>query len=283
MHLVRATPLLRRAFNEIRVSRRQAIAGQNEHQRLPCLFAELRCALASERACTKRYYRRGRHHSAAAADGSSGSAARAIGAHGAWRHVSSSAKMAAAAAAAMAVALGAIGNSFYDFKLQRHADAPHAKVLADGRQFTVGNSAQQAIVLGYPAIPRRGRSYWEVKLVHASGNYVAIGIAEGDADRSGEVGDLLSWGLRGCGSVSYIQDNGGPTRDVNMYPKLRSQETIGIDVDMDLGSLSFWVQGKLVGTPITGLRGKTLFPALSVCSTDILEIRTQLPPPESLT
>jgi len=80
----------------------------------------------------------------------------------------------------------------------------------------------------------------------------------------------------------------------DLLPPLKSGTVVGIDVDMDEGSMSFWANGKFygpvrdhTGRPVN-LKGKKLVPAISVFGMTTggakystqMEVRTGLAPPE---
>jgi len=54
---------------------------------------------------------------------------------------------------------------------------------------------------------------------------------------------------------------------------------IGVDVDMGRGTLAFWVDGKFLTTVARGLSGKTLYPAFSIFSDSIMDIKTGIEVP----
>lgn len=88
----------------------------------------------------------------------------------------------------------------------------------------------------------------------------------------------------------------GPGIHVGQYtefPKFRKGLVVGIDVDMDDGSLAFWADGKFLGIvrdtegkPVN-LKGRKVVPALSVFGRNtgmvkqntIMEVRTDMEPP----
>lgn len=172
----------------------------------------------------------------------------------------------------------------FSFKLV--TSEPRAKITNGGTVFTVGASGGPTTVLGDSAIPPMGRSYWEVKVEVRSGSdrCDCVGIAEeGVSCRGALLGENMhGWGIKADGANSQKLMHNGAGDASSSYPMLKQGDTIGVDVDMDVGSLAFWLNGKFVGIAFAGLKGKTLFPALTVHGSTVLRIVTQRAPPDLL-
>ncbi|CAK0851747.1 unnamed protein product, partial [Prorocentrum cordatum] len=123
-----------------------------------------------------------------------------------------------------------------------------------------------------------------------------------DAQRvNDEGGDQKEWDQRNKIYEDRVKGvwepkKGGCTIGLNMdqWPKIQQGTVIGVEADMDAGTIGYWADGKYLGVvkdtygKAADLKGKKLFPAVSVFGrTDgggrfdgtVLELRTGLEPP----
>ncbi|XP_068717672.1 SPRY domain-containing SOCS box protein 3-like [Montipora capricornis] len=116
-----------------------------------------------------------------------------------------------------------------------------------------------------------GQHYWEVKLSSVFGTSIMIGVGTKDAllqTNDFEFVDLIgrdnqSWGLSYKGKIWH---NG----QVKQYCEPFYDSTvIGVLLDMDAGTLSYFMSGKPLGIAFTGLceKAKELYPIISSTST----------------
>lgn len=103
-----------------------------------------------------------------------------------------------------------------------------------------------------------GKWYWEVTAVSATNNVYMIGVSNSSATMTNYFGsDANGWGYFGNNGQKYNSGSGtayGATYTAN--------DVIGVALDMNAGTLTFYKNGTSQGTAFTGLTG-TLFPAIS--------------------
>lgn len=166
----------------------------------------------------------------------------------------------------------------FTFRLAQSND--HAFISNAGTTYTVGKVSQENCILGTKEIPGQGRTYWEVTIVERPDNQPdSIGVAEPSVDPSSDLDCRGAWTWRSGSNNSYINIE-SDNKHAGVLPLFEKGMVIGIDVNMDRGSLSFWQDGAFLAQALVNLKGKTLFPAFSVRSTTVMHVRTGLAAPE---
>ena len=108
-----------------------------------------------------------------------------------------------------------------------------------------------------------GSHYWEVQIDKCVSKNIFIGVVEAEANMENYVGsDRFGWGYLANKAVWH---NRGKLRS---YGELYKEgDTIGITLDMDIGTLSFSRNGRDLGVAVDGLVGE-LCPAFSLYNQD---------------
>ncbi|CAN0546003.1 unnamed protein product, partial [Ectocarpus sp. 12 AP-2014] len=103
-----------------------------------------------------------------------------------------------------------------------------------------------------------GSNYWELHLDKSATSYLFIGVATRDADLATFLGgDDHGWGFIGDRALYHKRTK------VKAYGERFSQgDTIGINLNMDRGTLSFSKNGQDLGVAFDGLVG-SLYPAVA--------------------
>lgn len=74
----------------------------------------------------------------------------------------------------------------------------------------------------------------------------------------------------------------GSSKHKDVLPTFKTGMVIGVDVGLNRGSLSFWADGSFQLTVPVRLKGKSLFPALSVYHMTVMQVRSGMAPPDLL-
>lgn len=157
-----------------------------------------------------------------------------------------------------------------------------ATITNGGSVYAMGAEKKENVVLGDTAVPSSGRTYWEV-VVHeptANGAYLGFGVAAPDITPEKVLSQSGGWGLRQYSGSMGVVENGN-AKDLDL-PSFTAGMVVGVDLDMDRGSLSFWLGKKLLVTATTGLKCRTVYPALCIQAKGLLEVRPGLQPPDLL-
>lgn len=109
-----------------------------------------------------------------------------------------------------------------------------------------------------------GKWYWEVT-INSGMNWPGIGVAYGSAGYGYLGSDAGGWSYCGTQTQDYqtYLMHGGSNPFGPAFG-LRTGNTIGLALDMGAGTLTYFVNGANIGTPVAGLSG-TVFPATSAC------------------
>mmetsp|Transcript_1993 Transcript_1993/g.6358 ORF Transcript_1993/g.6358 Transcript_1993/m.6358 type:complete len:298 (+) Transcript_1993:52-945(+) len=157
-----------------------------------------------------------------------------------------------------------------------------------------GFPSQWCTVLGSREIPDTGESYFEVEVL-ALGTDVrfSLGVAEravtqddhfwhGENQAIFAAGIFVfergsSQGVRRC----FSQDSPSQVDFTGVFPEVVVGSRLGVFVDMDVGQIAFYMDGKL--RAIHGARpiGKKLLPVVGVCQDTVLKLHAGLEPPST--
>jgi len=170
----------------------------------------------------------------------------------------------------------------YTFRLAQSNTS--AMITNDGTVYTVGVVGTNNTVLGDTPVPSSGRHYWEAHVVDRPDDHpIRVGVAEATCGPDNVLGfDDHGWAWRANSGSSYTMHNDRCSQQ-DVFPKARGQgQVIGVDLDMDRGTFSFWDGGRFIGAVSTGLKGRQLFPAFSVYSTTVIRVISGMVPPDIL-
>lgn len=167
-----------------------------------------------------------------------------------------------------------LGN--FTFHLRQSNDT--ALITNAGTAYTTGSLHIPNCVLGSTQIPRVGRSCWEVTIIEKEAFcWDYVGVAQPTVDCDQNLNGPGAWSWTSDSRTSWICCEGDYGLK-DLLPAFTTGMVIGIDVDMDRGSLSFWSDGRFIAQVDVNLRGYDLFPAFSVEGTTIMQVRSGLPP-----
>ncbi|CAM9547114.1 unnamed protein product [Lampetra planeri] len=121
---------------------------------------------------------------------------------------------------------------------------------------------------------RRGVHTWEITWpTEQRGTHAAVGVATSDAplEATGYVAlvgrgrESWGWDLGRCKAYHDAVDCPGRPYPAHLLPceSFHVPERVVMVLDMEEGTLSFVVDGEYLGVAFSGLRGKTLYPAVS--------------------
>jgi len=165
----------------------------------------------------------------------------------------------------------------FQFRFSQSND--YAMITNEGTVYTASKPGYLNTVLGDRQLPPAGRFYWEVKFLETSGWWDYVGLAESGVVTTDDLRQPGNWAWASIAQLSWVVTAGSASR-FDELPFFRPGLVVGVDVDMDRGTLSFWADGQFLGLAAHGLKGKELFPAFSVESTTVMQLRTGLAPPD---
>lgn len=158
---------------------------------------------------------------------------------------------------------------------------PYAMITNHGTTYTIGNVGVDNTVFGDQAVPQTGRTYWEVTIVKKGQSTDCIGLALQSLDPRKILDSDGGWSWRtNADHESIFSINSEDIIAEDRLPTFASGMCIGVDVDMNRGSLSFWVNSEFIAVVATNLGGKVLFPAFSVYGGTIMQVRSGMQPPD---
>jgi hypothetical protein len=181
-----------------------------------------------------------------------------------------------------------VGNVAYDVKASSHGLICHPDWIADSKDFRISSpermywnsilchsalkidpidpsrvrqtstSAQGRTVLG--DIPlSSGKFSWEVR-VNKLNRYCNIGVGTKKTSLTSFVGsNSESWGLYNAGDAFHNNEKSHATST-----KYQGGDVVTVYVDTVLGTLTWGINGEMVGFKYTNIRGKVLYPAVTL-------------------
>jgi len=179
----------------------------------------------------------------------------------------------------------------YRFEFRLTAEHPTNKTIINqysyishgSTQCTTGVRAQWNTVFGDVQIPQSRQTYWEVEVLNLGGNwnYFMVGVV--DASFNGVHNYLdagnLGWGIHLSGSTINLRANNSNVADMSGSFPIDKGVRIGTLVDVDRGTLMFFLNGVFKVSHPHSMKGRVLFPAFSIYGDTELAIRTGLPAP----
>lgn len=98
-------------------------------------------------------------------------------------------------------------------------------------------------------LPGFGAHYWELEKSHTNGCYDSMGLCRQYKQRTGESDD--SWTVRLYGSHSDLSFTGAwhNNQGTKFYDQWKAGDHIGMLYNASQGTLSYFVNGKYIGTP----------------------------------
>ncbi|CAM9138781.1 unnamed protein product [Choristocarpus tenellus] len=133
------------------------------------------------------------------------------------------------------------------FTLSQDGHAPSVTVSSGGRMATCCSSDSRGTVYGTVGFSR-GVHYWEVKVVQGEPGCIFIGVAEKPSPPSvGGIPRLTRW--QGLGFVNYRATYHNNNERV-YGDHFHSGDTVGVRLDMEKGTLSFFLDGMKYGAHV---------------------------------
>jgi hypothetical protein len=148
------------------------------------------------------------------------------------------------------------GPSFI-FSQDTPADVSGAFISSDGATVSYASDERWYTVIGSSGFIR-GRNRWQIRIDKSPSAYIFVGVARREADVNTFLGgDAHGWG--------YIGDRALYHQRLKVRPygqRFGAGDTIGVILDLDMGTLSFTHNGVSLGVAVEGLAGE-FFPAVS--------------------
>ena len=145
----------------------------------------------------------------------------------------------------------------------------HGKVLVtnEGQSLQGRTQEDEGVILGSERIDSEGPTYWEV-IIDAYNAVADVPINVGVAARCPDLGRWYynspdGWALK-CSGKGIESKHQGRSMRKALGPPIKVGMRIGIYIDMDVGTLHLFIDGKYVGEAFnssSGLKDQKLYPA----------------------
>lgn len=169
-----------------------------------------------------------------------------------------------------------------NFRFKFAQSNEHATITNDMTVYTMGKLEKMNSILGDKELPSAGRIYWEVDIVQQGTNhdYICVGVAEPGMNPdvcAGASREFSGWKSESGHSFVKIR---GTDAHKDVLPTFKTGMVIGVDVDMVLGTLSFWADGVFVAKTVNGFKGKRIYPAFSISGDAVMRLHSGVTPPQ---
>eukprot|EP00462_Mataza_sp_D1_P006169 CAMPEP_0175121638 /NCGR_PEP_ID=MMETSP0087-20121206/1278_1 /TAXON_ID=136419 /ORGANISM="Unknown Unknown, Strain D1" /LENGTH=255 /DNA_ID=CAMNT_0016403199 /DNA_START=55 /DNA_END=822 /DNA_ORIENTATION=- len=136
-------------------------------------------------------------------------------------------------------------------------------------------------VTGQP-LPTQGRYFWEITIHHRLGCYDSIGVVKGTYSKGCRLGTTATgWAVRVYGVHTGAEHFGAihANNHKDFYRSWKQGDRVGVLYCAAAKSLTYFCNGKLLGTPFTNLEGGDLYPCVEICHLGSMTAKFGIPPP----
>lgn len=142
-------------------------------------------------------------------------------------------------------------------------------ISSDGMSVSSVDKACGAMKMAITNVPypKFGIHYFEVTLDHTHGCNDAVGVVHKKLDMLNRLGDTkTSWAVRVHGPSTKNQEYGAvhARKHSDFFKDWEKGDRIGVKFDVKKKTLTYYQNGKFLGTPFTNVEGE-IYPAVEVC------------------